>query len=103
MSFDLSLGAIILTMTINNAEQILVVILSTTLGIFLILGIIALVKINQILGHVNNITQKAEKIADQAQHVGEFFQKGASSAAVVKLVSNLVNSIKDSKTGKERE
>lgn len=88
-------------MSLTFSEQFLVVLLSAVLAIFLILGVMALVKINQILGHIKSITQKAEKIADQAQQVGEFFQKSAGSASVVKLVSNIVNSIKDHKDGKK--
>ena len=78
----------------DNAEEILVIILSTTLAIFLILGIVALVKINKILKHIEYITAKAEKIADKAEAVGDFFQKTAGSTALVKLVSNIVNSFK---------
>ncbi len=84
----------------TGVEQALLIILSAALAVFLILGIISLVKINQILGHIRHITEKAEKLADQAEHVGEFFQKTASSTAVVKLLSNIVSSFKSNKSEK---
>jgi hypothetical protein len=78
----------------TTAAYILLIIVSSTLAIFLILGILALVKINQILGDVRKIAQKAEKMADKAEAVGEFFKKTAGPAAVAKLVSNIVESFK---------
>lgn len=81
----------------KTAEQILVVILSATLAVFLVIGIIALLKLNQILEHVKNITAKAEKLADQAEHIGDFFKNTTASAAIGKLVANVITSLKHSK------
>jgi len=70
--------------------------------LFLVVSILVLIKVRQILNHVNNITAKAEHIADQAEHVGEFFQKTAGSVAVTKLIANLISSIKHQKDHKEK-
>jgi len=88
-------------MSLTFTEQFLVVALSAVLLIFLITAIAALIKINQILKHIKSITEKAEKLTDQAQHVGDFFQKSAGSAAVIKLVSNIVSTVRDHKKHKE--
>lgn len=79
------------------AENFLVVVLAATLAIFLIAGIVLLVKLNQIANSIKNITDKAAKLADQAEHVGEFFQKTASTTAIAKLISNIVHSIRKEK------
>ncbi len=84
-------------MTLTFAQQFLMVVLAAALAVFLILGIIAFVKLNQILGHIKDITQKAEQIADRAEHVSAFFQKSAGPAALAKLVSNIIGSIKGHK------
>ena len=76
----------------NTAAEILLIIVSATLAVFLIAAVIALVKVNQILGDVRKIAQKAEKIADRAEAVGDFFQKTAGPAAIAKLVANVVES-----------
>ncbi len=78
-------------------ERFLVVTLSAFLALFLLAGIFALVKINQILKHLRSITEKAEKLADHAEHIGEFFSKSASSAAISNMVTNVVNAVREHK------
>lgn len=69
--------------------EVLVIILAIALAIFLVLGIILLVRLNQIASTTKRITEHAEKVADQAEHVSEFFAKTATPVAVVKLLSNV--------------
>ena len=73
----------------GNSEQILVIILASALAIFLLLAIIATVKVIQILNHLKIITEKAEKLANTAESVGEFFKYTAGPAALGKLLSNV--------------
>ena len=88
----------------DNAEQILVIMLSTALAIFLILAIVATIKIIQILNHLKTISEKAEKIANTAETVGEFFKYTAGPVAIGKLFSNVSDAVhkhnKKSKEGK---
>jgi len=86
----------------ETAAYLLLIIVSATLSVFLIAAIIALVRVNQILGDMRRIAAKAEKIADKAEAVGEFFQKTAGPAAVAKLVSNVVESFSNSRHGKNK-
>ena len=73
---------------------------SSALAIFLIVGIFALVKINQILKDLKSISEKAEKLADQAESVGEFFSKAAKPAAIGRLLVNLAESVRQRKHSK---
>lgn len=85
----------------ENAEQILVVILSSALAVFLLLAIVATVKLIQILNHLKSISQKAEKIANTAETVGEFFKYTAGPAAIGKFFSNVSDAVhKHSKKSK---
>lgn len=84
-------------MYINNAEEVLVIILSTTLAVFLILGIIAAVKVNQILSQIQRITDKAERFANTAESVGEFFAAATGPAAIGKFISNMSEAMKKRK------
>ncbi len=77
----------------ENAEQILVIILSTALAIFLILAIIATTKLIQILNHLKAISEKAEKLATTAESIGEFFKYTAGPAAIGKLISNISDAV----------
>ena len=84
----------------DTAMQVLVVIVSATLTVFLIVSIIVLVKIIQVLNDVKRITKKAEHIADQAEAVVNFFQNSAVPVAIVKLISNIIQSFKSKKSRK---
>ena len=73
----------------ENAEQVLVVFLSVALAVFLLLAIIATIKTIQILNHLKSISEKAEKIVNTAETVGEFFKYTAGPAAIGKFFSNI--------------
>lgn len=84
-------------MGISTTEQMLLIILSATLAIFLILSIIAMVKIVQVLNIVKRITEKAEQIADKAELATEFFSNTSATVAVGKLISNIFNAGRNNK------
>jgi len=84
----------------DDALQILVVIISVTLGVFLVVSIVALIKIIQILNDIKRITAKAEQIADQAKTVGKFFQYSSGSTTIVRLISNIIHSFNSKKIKK---
>lgn len=73
----------------NTSEQILVIILSSALAVFIATGIVATIKIVQILNDIKRIVRKAENLADKAEAVGEFFQANAGPAAIGHLLSNI--------------
>lgn len=73
----------------GNAEEILVVILSAALALFLVLAIVATVKIIQILNHLKSISEKAEKLATTAENVGEFFKYTAGPAVIGKFLAGI--------------
>lgn len=84
-------------MYISNAYEVLVLILATTLAVFLILAIIAAVKVNQILDQVKRVTDKAERFADKAESVGEFFATATAPSAIGSLIANLSDVMKKRK------
>ncbi len=88
-------------MNISTTEQIILVILSLTLAIFLTVSIIATIKVIQILDHLKKITIKAESIADKAESVTTFFQNTTGHVALGKLLSNIFNASREHKTGKK--
>ncbi|MBP7767379.1 hypothetical protein KA068_02575 [Candidatus Saccharibacteria bacterium] len=78
----------------NTTEQILLIILSSTLAIFLILAIVAIVAVIKLVKQLQHITQKAESIADKAEMVSNFVGKTAGPVAVGKLLLGIVESVK---------
>lgn len=72
-----------------EAQEILVVILSSFLALFLLLGIILLALCIKIANHIKRISEKAEDIVDKAEDVADFFSKAATPMALGKLISNV--------------
>ena len=73
--------------------RILVIFLSSALAVFILLGIVVLIKVIQILRDLKEITEKAKAIADKAEAVGEFFKKSAGPIAIGRLLSNIAESV----------
>lgn len=83
----------------NEAEQILVIFLSSALAVFLVLGIIALALIIKILKSIRHISDKAEAVSD-------IIEESARSISNIKIVSSVVgaiNNLTHSKRGKDNE
>lgn len=84
-----------------DAFEILVIILSVALAIFLLLAIAAAAYTVKVLKHLKSITEKADHVADNIDSVSEFFRKTAGPAAIAKLIANIVDSVRSNKKGKD--
>ena len=71
----------------------LVIILSVLLGVMLIVGILLAVKVLEIVKQTKRIVDQAEQMADRAEHITAFFQKTATPVAILKLVSNISDTL----------
>lgn len=86
----------------TNSYDVLVVILSITLAIFLILGIIALAKIIQIMNGVKRLVAKAEQVADNVETMTAVLERTATGpGAVLKTVAGIINNAMRHKSHKE--
>lgn len=82
-----------MAMDTETSLTILVTILSITLAIFLVVAIVATVKIIQILNQL-------KKIVDKAEAVGDFFRRTAGAAAFGKLIANITEAVRNRKRGR---
>ena len=82
-------------MLMNGAEQILLIILSTFLAIFLLLGIVILVMTIKLMKQIRHITEKAENIADRAEAMSEFVGKTAGPVAFGKILLGIIESVRE--------
>jgi uncharacterized membrane protein YbjE (DUF340 family) len=71
----------------GNAQDILVIILSTFLAIFLLLNIVALIFIVKIVKTVQRITDKAEQLADKAEEIGDFVKHATGPIIIGRALS----------------
>ena len=83
-----------------DAFEILVIILSVTLAVFLVLAIILTSVLIKLAKQMRNITAKAEVVMDDVEAVSGFFRKTAAPVAIGNLLSNIVSTLTDRKKGK---
>lgn len=88
-------------MHMENAQEILVVILSSFLALFLLLGIILTAICIKIANHVKHITEKAENIVDKADDIADFFSKAATPMAIGKIITSVKDAV--TRSGRKRK
>ncbi|MBW3569299.1 hypothetical protein KY385_04180 [Candidatus Parcubacteria bacterium] len=79
-------------MDMNNWFEALVIILSIMLALFLLLGIVILVKFLQMLRQIKRITDHAEEVVDKAEYIADFFKHSSGPMAVIKIIGNISES-----------
>lgn len=77
-------------MTPNDAYEILVIILSITLAIFLILAIVATSLIIHFLKKANAIADKAELVANDVEAFSSSLKSAAGPAAAIRVLMGAV-------------
>jgi biopolymer transport protein ExbB/TolQ len=81
----------------QNAESILVVIVSSFLTLFLIVMVVLILQVIKLVKQLKLIADKAEKAVESVEHAGEMLKNTSGPLAIIKFVRNM---IKHSKKGK---
>jgi cell division protein FtsB len=84
----------------DTAYQILVIILSAALALFLVLSIVVASQIIRLLRTVQRIAEKAETVIETAEHVGNIFQNVSGPLGVMRMVKNIVDAVHNNKKHK---
>ncbi len=87
-------------MTVDASLKILVIILATTLALFLVLAIIVMINLIQVAAALKRISRKAEEIADKAEAVTDFFDRASTPMALGRFLSNIAETVSKHKRGK---
>lgn len=87
----------------GDTEQILVIILSTFLAVFLCLGIIFFVFAIKAVRSVKRISLKAEALTDRAGAMSEFVQHAAGPILVGKVLAGLSDAFFSRKSKSKRK
>lgn len=82
--------------------EILVIINSVVLVIFLLIAIIAGIKLVVVLRQVQRVVQKAEDAADTVESVGKAIKEAVVPLGAVKIVSNIFEHVTRQKSSKKR-
>jgi len=78
-----------------TSYDVLVIILSITLAIFLVMSIVALTYLIQIMKKAKIIAQKVEKAVDNVEAATKAFKTTASGSGVASFISNIVETVKN--------
>lgn len=91
----------------DTTEEVLVVILSSALAIFLVLAIVGAYKIIKLVNTLQNLADKAEHIAEAAETMAESARKAFDVLSVGRVFTNItksfVNRSKESKSRRKGE
>lgn len=80
-----------------DSYDILVIVLSITLGILLVVSIVFVSVLIKLVNQLRVISHKAEEIVDDVESVSGFFKKAAGPVAVTSLISNIVSKVSEFK------
>jgi uncharacterized protein YoxC len=78
-------------MGMDTAAEVLLIVVSSALTIFLIVLIVALVFVIKILKQVKRVTEQAENAVDSIESAANTIKNTASPLAILKLVGNIVS------------
>lgn len=87
----------------ENAQTILVIFLSTALGLFLTLGIILFVICIKIANRIKRISEKAEAISDKAENIAEFLTRSAAPLAGAKIIALVTELFRGKKSKRKKK
>lgn len=82
-----------------DSFDILVIILSLTLAVFLVLAIMLVLYLIRVTKQISNITEKASKTADHIEAIG----RAASNAGPLSFISNIVSTVMEKSMDDEGE
>jgi len=86
----------------NTASEVLVIIVSSILAVFLIVLIVALVFVVKILKQVRRLTERAENVAGSVEDAASTFKRAASPLAVIKLIGSIVGQAEKMRKRKDK-
>lgn len=81
----------------NTTDQVLLIVLTSLLGVFFLLCIIAIVIVIKLLNGARKVVAKADGVVESVEEAAEAFGKAQGKMAIFKLMKNI---IKLSKKGK---
>jgi len=78
----------------NTTFDILVIVLSSLLGIFLIISIVTAVLVYKLVKALRGVVAKGEHLVDSAEEIGEALRRNAGAVSLLKMVMKFVSKVK---------
>lgn len=77
----------------NTTFDVLVIVLSCLLGIFLILSIIAVALVLKLVGSLRKVVAKGEHFVDSAEELGEALKRNAGAVGILKMLLRIMKTV----------
>lgn len=87
----------------ENSSELLLIIVSATLTVFLLLAIVCLFYVISVLRKVKKLTDTAQNVALNVEAAAEAFERSAKPVAIIKVISNIVSQVMKSTNSKGRK
>jgi hypothetical protein len=81
----------------DTATQILVIITSSVLIIFLLASIFLTIQVIAVVKRLKHLAERAETVADSVESIGAAFQEAAKSRKILKLIEKFAATITSKK------
>jgi hypothetical protein len=78
-------------MELSTVQQILLSILAAALALFLILSIAIAVMVIRLLKTLRTVAEKAERVVESAEAVGDVFKKAAGPLGIFRLIQGIID------------
>ena len=78
----------------DEAFKVLVIIVSSVLSVFLLVGIIAGIFVVKVLRDIRRITAKAERVIESAESVGDVFRHVSGPLGILKVLRSIMKATK---------
>ena len=89
-----------------TAFEWVVMVLAIAFALLLIITIVLAIYLTKLAKKLNEITEKADRVADNVEAASNFFKHSAGPVAITKFLSNIVetvNNVTEAKTKKSKK
>lgn len=83
----------------ENAFEIIVVILSAVLFVFLVIAIVATVYVVKLVKALRALAERGEVLVEKVESVGDTIRENASAVGLLRIVTSAVRMISKAKRG----
>jgi hypothetical protein len=90
-------------MELSTTQQVLVIFLSTALGIFLVLAIVIAAMIIRLLKTLRLIAGKAEHLVESAEAVGNVFKTAAGPLGILRFLHGVMDTVRSKQDNDKKE
>lgn len=83
----------------NTTFDVLVIVLSSLLGIFLIIAIVAAVLVLRLVKSLRAVAARGEHLVNSAEELGETLRRNAGAVGMIRMMMKFMNTVNKAKRG----